>query len=201
MEDQIKQLNKMHNQLRQRINIMNENIKSIDDLAIKNNIEVWRKIKDYLNYSVSSFGKVRNDKSNRMLKLTKRDGYYRIDLHKKKAKQSFAIHRLVAMTFIDNKHNKPFVDHQNNNKTDNNVKNLRFVTNQENSFNASLSKSNTSGVKGVIYNKRDRKWEARIYLNGKQHFIGNYKTLEEAKSARSKKAQKLFGEYINACEI
>ncbi len=41
MEDQIKELNIMRDQMRQRISIMNENIKNIDDLAMKNNMEVW----------------------------------------------------------------------------------------------------------------------------------------------------------------
>ncbi len=74
------------------------------------------------------------------------------------------------------------------------------MTSQENSFNSSLSKSNTSGVKGVVYYKRDKRWETRIKLNGKQKQIGNYKTLEEAKQARISTAKEVFGNYVNAFE-
>lgn len=70
MEEQIKELNKIHEQMRQRISLMIESIKNIDDSAIKMS-EIWKPIKDYLNYSVSSFGKVRNNTSNRVLTYLK----------------------------------------------------------------------------------------------------------------------------------
>lgn len=47
-------------------------------------------------------------------------------------KQEWAIHRLVAMSFLPNPNNKPEVDHINRNKADNRVENLRWVTTKEN---------------------------------------------------------------------
>ena len=47
-------------------------------------------------------------------------------------------------------------DHKNNQPLDNRKENLRLCTNQENAFNSSKPRNNTSGAKGVSWNKRDR---------------------------------------------
>jgi len=61
-------------------------------------------------------------------------------------------------------------------------------------------KNNSSGVKGVNFEKIVKKWRANIMIDGTQITLGFFKTLEEAKLARINKANELFGEYINACE-
>lgn len=55
-----------------------------------------------------------------------------------------------------------------------------------------LSKRNTSGVKGVGWSKKERKWRARIYLQGKEYLLGYFDDLEEAKKARQKAEEELF---------
>ena len=164
--------------------------------------EEWKVIDGYNNnYSVSNKGNIKNNKTNKILKQAiNRDGYNKLCLSMNGKKKTIDIHRLVAMAFIPNPENKPCVDHVNNIKTDNNVNNLRWVTNSENNYNQKLSKANTSGVKGVCYNKKDKKWRAQIQLDGISIHLGNFDTIEEAKQARIKRANEAFGVFINACE-
>ena len=102
--------------------------------------EVWKTVAKTLRreYKVSNKGRVKtiNYKSNKreiMLKPRKDlKGYYYITIKVKDKRKNFLVHRLVALAFIDNPLNKPFIDHINTIKTDNRVQNLRWVTQTEN---------------------------------------------------------------------
>ena len=165
-------------------------------------IEEWKVIDGYNNnYSISNKGNIKNNKTERILKQTiNRNGYNTFSLCANGKHKTVKIHRLTALAFIPNPGNKPHVDHINNIKTDNNVNNLRWVTNSENHYNQKLSKANTSGAKGVSYDKRKKKWVAQITLDGIKIHIGYFDTIEAAKQARIKRANKAFGVFINACE-
>ena len=102
--------------------------------------EIWRPIIGYEGlYEVSNMGRFRklgNNGDIRYLKATKNNfGYYTIGLWKDKKVRQFRISRLIAETFIPNPENKPYVDHIDTNKANNNVCNLRWVTPAENSNN------------------------------------------------------------------
>ena len=162
----------------------------------------WKKIKGYKRYSISKSGQVRNDITGLILKpLLGKAGYKFVELYHDKKGKFIKIHRLVALAFIDNPLKKKCVDHINNNKGDNRLENLRWVTQTENSRNSKLSKSNKSGVKGVYYMEKTDNWRAIINNNYKTHHIGMFNTLGEAKEARQKKAKELFGEHMNSCEL
>ena len=121
-------------------------------------MEQYKIIKDFLNYSVSNFGNVKNNKTGRVLKPSIcNNGYYKISLRNNGNQYNKNIHKLVAKYFIPNPFNKQFVDHINNNKLDNNVSNLRYATNQENQMNRQLNSNNTSNYKGVIFYKPSNK--------------------------------------------
>lgn len=59
-------------------------------------------------------------------------GYYRVRLSVNNLKITVKVHRLVAETFVENKHNLNQVNHVDGNKTNNNFTNLEWVTNSEN---------------------------------------------------------------------
>ena len=84
------------------------------------------------------------------------------------------------------------VDHIDRNKDNNTIDNLRLVTNQENSFNTNISKNNTSGHTGVYWHKRDKRWLARITIDGKTISLGRFKTIEKAIKARKLGEEKYF---------
>tara|TARA_R110002126_G_scaffold97397_3_gene226995 strand:- start:1732 stop:2421 length:690 start_codon:yes stop_codon:yes gene_type:complete len=78
------------------------------------------------------------------------------------------LHRLLALHFIPNPNNLPMIDHRNGIRTDNKLKNLRWVTRSQNCHNTSISRNNTSGITGVGYNKSAQKWSATMEINGKK---------------------------------
>ena len=97
--------------------------------------ETWRSIDGYINYQVSNIGRVRNVITSCILKPRFRGkciNYHSVALSKNAKQTNYSVHRLVAQEFIPNPENKPHVDHVNKTTTDNNVGNLRWVTNQEN---------------------------------------------------------------------
>lgn len=95
--------------------------------------EIWKVIEEYPNYEVSNFGRVRNLKSNKLLKFDLYEqGYYRVQLFKNNKKKNKRVHRLVALSFIQQIPNKPDVNHKDGNKLNNHVDNLEWVTWEEN---------------------------------------------------------------------
>lgn len=85
-------------------------------------------------------------------------------------------------------------DHINRDTFDNRKSNLRLVTHRQNLLNQASTKG-TSKYKGVSYHKKDKKWRARIYVNKKCKFLGNFDTQELAAIAYDNEAKVAFGEY------
>lgn len=75
-------------------------------------MEEWRIINDFPNYSVSSFGNVMNIKTNKMMRLCNKAGYYNISLTNENNYKTRKVHRLVAFAFIENPEQKSEVNHK-----------------------------------------------------------------------------------------
>ena len=97
-------------------------------------IERWCEIKGYEGkYEVSDMGNIRIAKSHIPIKLQASwAGYIRVSLWKNGNQKKYSVHRLVAEAFIPNPKGKPQVNHIDENKANNNVSNLQWVTNLEN---------------------------------------------------------------------
>jgi hypothetical protein len=105
-------------------------------------IEEWRKISGHDNYEVSNCGNVRNIKTGRILKpWLDTPGYLQVQLSGN-GNPKIRIHKLVATAFLGDSGGKT-VDHKDRNKLNNNVDNLRYVSQSENN-------KNQSSVKGVV---------------------------------------------------
>jgi hypothetical protein len=164
-------------------------------------MEEYRTIVGYENYEVSNFGNVKTIKFNRILKAGIDGGkYYMVYLSIDGKKTNKRIHKLVTQTFLENPDNKPCVDHIDGNKLNNNVSNLRYATHSENSQNCKIRTDNTSGSKGVSFNKASNKWTAQIKIDGISIHLGLFENKEDAIQARIIKANQVFGIYTNLCE-
>ena len=95
--------------------------------------EQWKKIYDY-NYSISTYGRVRNDNTLLLLKPSLVCGYYKVRLSKDGIVKDMIIHKLVYCIFHDmlNIPDGYVIDHINACKTDNRLDNLRLITLSEN---------------------------------------------------------------------
>lgn len=87
------------------------------------------------------------------------------------------------------------IDHADGNGLNNQKSNLRAVDHQHNSQNRRLGKNNTSGFKGVFFDKRckNRPWRAVVTVNGKRLHLGNFSTPEDAYEVYKAKAKESFG--------
>ncbi|MCK4792503.1 MAG: HNH endonuclease [Desulfobacteraceae bacterium] len=110
----------------------------------------------------------------------------------------YLAHRLAW--FIEHGRWPKEIDHINHGKADNRWVNLREITHQENMMNQPLRKSNTSGVCGVDWHKRDNKWRSKIMIDGKTLHLGYFTDKLDAITAR-KEAENKYGFHENHGEI
>ena len=98
------------------------------------NIEIFKEIKGYPDYQISTQGRVWSIRKQKYMKPHKNNsGYLQITITAINGKQKKElIHRLVAIAFIDNPNNYPQVHHINHNPQDNRVENLQWVTGKQN---------------------------------------------------------------------
>ena len=102
------------------------------------------------------------------------------------------LHRLVWI-YHNGAIESEVIDHINRVKTDNRIENLRAATHQQNSFNSAGWSNAASEFKGV--SKSKKKWMARIRSDGKQHYLGTFRTEIEASLSYRKFANILHGDF------
>lgn len=83
-------------------------------------------------------------------------------------------------------------DHKNGNGLDNRRSNLRDATVKQQSENTKLPKNNTSGHKGVSWERQHSKWRAYIHHNGKRIYLGLFHSKDDAIAARIEAEEKYF---------
>jgi hypothetical protein len=89
------------------------------------------------------------------------------------------------------------IDHINGCTSDNRICNLRLANQFQNAWNKKLSRLNTSGVKGVYFNKRHKKWYAKITANRKEYCLGFYIKFKDAVKAVLEGRKRLHMEFAN----
>ncbi|WP_395454812.1 HNH endonuclease signature motif containing protein [Azospirillum melinis] len=117
-------------------------------------------------------------------------GYVRIHVDGK----FYYAHRL-AWLYMTGEWPAEEIDHINRQGGDNRFANLRPASRAQNGGNTSIRRRNKSGVKGVSWYKRGRKWKAQIMMNGKNCSLGCFNTISEAAAAYAAAAELCYGEY------
>ncbi len=120
-----------------------------------------------------------------------KDGYLIITINQK----SYRAHRLAWFYIYG--YFPEMVDHINGIGTDNRISNLRPANKSQNAMNAKTPITNSTGVKGVYFNKKIQRYVAAIKVNQKNNYVGKFKTLEEAKIAIELARKKYHKDYAN----
>ena len=161
-------------------------------------VEIWKDIPDYEGYyQISNLGRVKSLEKTLIINKRKcvykalikkngiaKRGYWEVSFFKNGKGIRKKIHRLLAICFIDNPKNNPQVNHIDGNRLNNEISNLEWVNNRENSCHRVKSSNSTSQYTGVSYFKRDNKWRSSIQVNGVSIRFGMFKTEEEAYQKR-----------------
>ncbi len=104
------------------------------------------------------YAKKRPGSAGNKLKEAVHKGYLRVTLSKNGKKKVRLVHRLVALTFIDNSKNLPQVNHKDGNRKNNNLSNLEWCTKEENEMHKrSVLGSDGKGEKNSNYGYSKKK--------------------------------------------
>jgi hypothetical protein len=133
-------------------------------------IEIWKDIKGYNNYQVSSFGRVKSKarflsegkrgrrfQKEKMLVLSKtKTGYVQVSLYNEKGMKLKRVHSLVADAFLPLDQKKETVDHIDNNKKNNRIDNLQWMSFCENSKKAVKDKLHVFGERNAFSKLKEK---------------------------------------------
>lgn len=164
-------------------------------MLISNRKKKWKKI-DGWNYSVNNYGKIRNDKTGRILKpIYDSCGYEGAILHENGKKLRKSIHQFVADAFVGPCPDGLTVNHIDGNKKNNKAWNLEYLTRSDNMKHAyKLGLKKPNGKLNKSYNYGSNNYNAKlndgiIRKIRKQYKTGMYTQKELAKKFDTTQAQ------------
>ena len=109
--------------------------------------------------------------------------------------RQYASHR-IAWYLYTGEWPSAFIDHKNGKKSDNRIHNLREATKVQNAINIGPTAKNTSGYRGVSWDKHYYKWVAYFYDTGrKKKHLGYFATPEEASNAYQRAVRARHGNF------
>lgn len=143
-------------------------------------------------YKINKNGEIWSNYRNRLLKQFNNLGYKRVGLCKDGKRKLYKVHRLIAINFIPNPENLPFIDHINRIKDDNRIENLRWVSHTDNCINRASVENRKGGIYQLKYTRKDGSitiiFVVHYLLKGehgkKNQKSKSFKTLEEAEEFR-----------------
>ena len=151
------------------------NIKTKDYCTNLSN-EEWKVLEENVNYSISNFGRIKNNNTNILLHPDINKEYYRITIKINNHKTTLFIHRLVAKYFVKNIDGYNIVDHIDGNKLNNIYTNLRWCSIKDNANNEN-TKSNIR--KGILNTNKGNK-NAVLLLDNNKNIVKEFRSAKEA---------------------
>lgn len=106
-------------------------------------------------------------------------------------------HHRLAWLYVYGKWPLDQLDHIDCNKLNNSILNLREASRSQNMCNKNKMSHNTSGYKGVFWDKQSQKWKAQITINKKQKCLGRFDCPKKAYEVYCEKAKELHLEFHN----
>ena len=117
--------------------------------------------------------------------------FYRVQVRRK----TMISHRVVYLLHYGEDPLDRDVDHIDRNPLNNHPSNLRLATRSQNSQNAKKYITNTTGRRGVCWNKKLSKWQAYIGFKKRLHHLGLFDSLDDASKARNEAEIKMHAEF------
>ena len=156
--------------------------------------EIWMDIPNYEGYyKVSNLGRVKSlerminyarSKNRKLMKehilfgSVNSNGYKTVNLCKDGYYKHWLIHRLVMLSFVGESDLR--VNHIDENKLNNRLDNLEYITSRGNVIYSIDKEKTTSKYTGVCWSKTNSKWVAQRFENNKRHFLGYYESEYDA---------------------
>ena len=163
-------------------------------------MSIWKKVNcEFDNYEISNYCQVKNITTGKILKsYVDKYGYLYHGLSKNGKTKKFKLHRLMALTFLENKENKKEVNHKDGDRKNNLMYNLEWVTHFENQTHKIRNRNFSSKYLGVSYIEKYNKWRAQIQINNKKYELGIYNTELEAynKRVQFEKENSILNKYL-----
>lgn len=149
--------------------------------------EIWKTSVRFPKYDISSMGKIRH-KVNRIIRKTfKSRCGASIHLKHENGKETYVLmHHEVMYAFVGDRPNGMLIDHLDGDTTNNNLSNLKYVTPRENNHNRK-----DQSKYGIGVYRKGKTFFSQIRINGKDNYLGSFKTPELAGEAYQNKAQEL----------
>lgn len=140
-------------------------------------------------YLIRKLSVGRGKKGQKVFGTSNSEGYQLVTFKMK----SYRLHRLIFILVRGG--NPGPIDHIDRNKQNNRIENLREVTVSQNHCNKVKQRNNTSGMKGLHWDKHNRYWVGSIQKNGKRIKVGNSKDRAKVEQLLKRKREELHGKY------
>ena len=108
----------------------------------------------------------------------------------------YQAHRL-AWLYVTGEAPYAHIDHIDGDPSNNKFANLRQATPGQNQHNSQIQRNNTSGVKGVSWDKKRKRWKAQIASGGVLRYLGLFRSIEDAAEVVREARCRMHGKFAN----